>query len=447
MSPSIEALHDSTTATVTYVVYDAPGGYAAIIDPVLDYDPKASRTGTASAERVLDCLRRHDLRVAWILETHAHADHLSAAQWLKARVGGTVAIGEHIRSVQRTFSALYHLGDGAPADGAPFDHLFRDGDTFAIGALTACALHVPGHTPADIAYRIGDAVFVGDTLFMPDVGTARCDFPGGDARRLYHSIRRLLALPGDTRLFMCHDYPPPGRAAAWESAAVENTGQPRHHGSRSGHSQEAEQRKEKGRGNAKALSRRSSASDAANATGSSKNGMDERDERGHAPALPIQGDLFAALPPPAEAPPPLPTPTEGEDLVADYATLGLTLGRHPLALLRERLTAGRFITAAELRAAPDKKLARAAGIVTHRQRPGTASGIVFVTMEDETGPINVILRPELVEKQRRETLAARLLGVYGQLESRHGVTHLVAKRLVDLTPLLGRLATRSRDFH
>ena len=222
----------------------------------------------------------------------------------------------------------------------------------------------------------------------------------------------------------------------------------RHHGSRSGHGQEAEQRKEKGRGSAKALGNRSSTSDAANATGRSKNGMDERDkgdERGH--ALPIQGDLFAALPPPAEAPPPLPTPTEGEDLVADYATLGLTLGRHPLALLRDRLTAGRFITAAELRAAPDKKLARAAGIVTHRQRPGTASGIVFVTMEDETGPINVILRPELVEKQRRETLAARLLGVYGQLEFRHGVTHLVAKRLVDLTPLLGRLATRSRDFH
>ncbi|RZT89666.1 DnaE-like error-prone DNA polymerase [Azospira oryzae] len=233
------------------------------------------------------------------------------------------------------------------------------------------------------------------------------------------------------------------RAAAWESAAVENTGQPRRHGSRSGHGQEAEQRKEKG--SAKALGNRSSASDAANATGRSKNGMEEKDERGH--ALPIQGDLFAALPPPAEAPPPLPTPTEGEDLVADYATLGLTLGRHPLALLRDRLTAGRFITAAELRAAPDKKLARAAGIVTHRQRPGTASGIVFVTMEDETGPINVILRPELVEKQRRETLAARLLGVYGQLESHHGVTHLVAKRLVDLTPLLGRLATRSRDFH
>ncbi|MDK9690352.1 error-prone DNA polymerase [Azospira sp.] len=202
------------------------------------------------------------------------------------------------------------------------------------------------------------------------------------------------------------------RAAAWESAAVENTGQPR----------------------------RDSGSRSTNEGG--KNSTTARP-----PALPIQGDLFAALPPPAEAPPPLPTPTEGEDLVADYATLGLTLGRHPLALLRERLTAGRFITAAELRAAPDRKLARAAGIVTHRQRPGTASGIVFVTMEDETGPINVILRPELVEKQRRETLAARLLGVYGQLESRHGVTHLVAKRLVDLTPLLGRLTTRSRDFH
>ncbi len=198
------------------------------------------------------------------------------------------------------------------------------------------------------------------------------------------------------------------RAAAWESAAVENTGQ---------------RPKERGSEGAK------------------------DSEKAKAPARPIQGDLFATLPPPTEAPPPLPTPTEGEDLVADYATLGLTLGRHPLALLRERLTAGRFITAAELRAAPDKKLARAAGIVTHRQRPGTASGIVFVTMEDETGPINVILRPELVEKQRRETLAARLLGVYGQLEARHGVTHLVAKRLVDLTPLLGRLATRSRDFH
>lgn len=231
------------------------------------------------------------------------------------------------------------------------------------------------------------------------------------------------------------------RAAAWESAAVENTGQPRSHGSRSGNGQKTEKRK----GNDKAFGRRSSTtSDATNETGSNKN---EMDEMGHASAIPIQGDLFAALPPPAEAPPPLPSPTEGEDLVADYATLGLTLGRHPLALLRERLTAGRFITAAELRAAPDKKLARAAGIVTHRQRPGTASGIVFVTMEDETGPINVILRPELVEKQRRETLAARLLGVYGQLESRHGVTHLVAKRLVDLTPLLGRLATRSRDFH
>lgn len=220
MSLCIESFHDHATATITHLVYDTPGGFAAIIDPVLDYDPKAGRTGTASAERVLECLRRHELRVAWILETHAHADHLSAACWLKARVGGLVAIGEHIRDVQRTFGALYHFGSDFPADGTPFDHLFADGETFQIGSLTARALHVPGHTPADVAYRIGDAVFVGDTLFMPDVGTARCDFPGGDAQRLYESIHKLLSLPGDTRLFMCHDYPPAGREPCWETTVA-----------------------------------------------------------------------------------------------------------------------------------------------------------------------------------------------------------------------------------
>ena len=217
----IEAFFDTVTATVTYVVFDAPGGHAAIIDPVLDYDPKAGRTHTASAERVLDFVAAHQLTVDWILETHAHADHLSAARWLKDHVGGRIAIGAHIRDVQHVFKKLFHLGADVPPDGSQFDHLFDDGETFAIGALQAQAMFVPGHTPADMAYRVGDAVFVGDTLFMPDVGTARCDFPGGNAHTLFRSIRRLLALPESTRLFMCHDYPPAGRAANWQTTVGE----------------------------------------------------------------------------------------------------------------------------------------------------------------------------------------------------------------------------------
>ncbi|VVE88455.1 MBL fold metallo-hydrolase [Pandoraea bronchicola] len=217
----IEAFFDTATATVTYVVFDAPGGHAAIIDPVLDYDPKAGRTHTASAERVLDFVAAHQLTVDWILETHAHADHLSAARWLKDHVGGRIAIGAHIRDVQHVFKKLFHLGADVPPDGSQFDHLFDDGETFAIGALQAQAMFVPGHTPADMAYRVGDAVFVGDTLFMPDVGTARCDFPGGNAHTLFRSIRRLLALPESTRLFMCHDYPPAGRAANWQTTVGE----------------------------------------------------------------------------------------------------------------------------------------------------------------------------------------------------------------------------------
>lgn len=220
MTPHITAFFDDTTGTVSYVVHDAPGGTCAVIDPVLDFDPKSGRTSTAGAERIRDHVRALDLTTAWILETHAHADHLSAAPWLQRELGGTIAIGEHIRTVQGVFKPIFNLEPGFALDGSQFGHLFSDGESFAIGALTAQCLHVPGHTPADLAYRIGDAVFVGDTLFMPDVGTARCDFPGGSAASLYRSIHRLLALPPDTRVFVCHDYPPEGRAPAWQTTVA-----------------------------------------------------------------------------------------------------------------------------------------------------------------------------------------------------------------------------------
>src|SRR5687767_5784655 len=215
MNPQVQAFFDPATWTVTYVVHD--GTAAAIIDSVLDYEPKSGRTARRSAERVIEFVRARRLRVEWILETHAHADHLSAAPYLRAHLGGRIAIGERIREVQATFREVFNLEKELPA----FDHLFADGERFAIGALEAEAIHVPGHTPADMAYRIGDAVFVGYTLFMPDVGTARADFPGGDARTLYRSIRRLLALPPETRLFVCHDYPPQGRAPRWDTTVAE----------------------------------------------------------------------------------------------------------------------------------------------------------------------------------------------------------------------------------
>lgn len=219
--PVVEPFFDPATSTVTYLVYDRPGGHAAVIDPVLDYDPKSGRTSTASADQVIALARRLELAVDWILETHAHADHLTAAPHVQQALGGRIAIGEQIRAVQRTFRGIFNLGDGLATDGRPFDHLFAPDERFSIGTLQAQALYVPGHTPADMAYAIGDAVFVGDTLFMPDVGTARCDFPGGDARTLYRSIRRLLSLPPATRLFMCHDYPPAGRPACWETTVAE----------------------------------------------------------------------------------------------------------------------------------------------------------------------------------------------------------------------------------
>lgn len=219
--PQVHGLFDKTTWTVTYVVHGGPGTACAIIDPVLDYDPKSGRTHTASADKVIEYVRANDLKVQWILETHAHADHVTAAPYLKAKLGGQTAIGEHIRTVQKVFKGIFNLEPGFQQDGSQFDRLFKDGDEFRIGDLAGRVMHVPGHTPADIAYVIGDAVFVGDTMFMPDVGTARCDFPGGNAHTLYASMRKLLSLPPETRLFMCHDYPPAGRDIAFESTVAE----------------------------------------------------------------------------------------------------------------------------------------------------------------------------------------------------------------------------------
>lgn len=218
---TVEGFFDARTWTITYVVADNASRHCAIIDPVLDYDFKSGRTSTASADRVLAYLADNSLVVDWILETHAHADHLSAAQYLKKKAGGLTAIGHNIRVVQGTFRKLFHLERSFLADGRQFDHLFQDGETFAIGGLQATALPVPGHTPADMAYIIGDAAFVGDTLFMPDVGTARADFPGGDARALYRSIRQLLALPAATPMFVCHDYPPASRPPRWQTSVEE----------------------------------------------------------------------------------------------------------------------------------------------------------------------------------------------------------------------------------
>lgn len=221
MTPTVQSFFDPATWTVSYVVYEKQGSACAIIDSVLDYDPKAGRTKTTSADKLIAFVHEKNLQVDWILETHAHADHLSAAHYLREKLGGKIAIGAAITQVQDVFRHVFNLEPQFQPDGHQFDHLLKDGERFAIGALTAEALAVPGHTPACMAYRIGDAVFVGDTLFMPDVGTARCDFPGGDAHILYQSMRKLLSLPPATRLFMCHDYPPEGRPAVWETTVAE----------------------------------------------------------------------------------------------------------------------------------------------------------------------------------------------------------------------------------
>lgn len=212
---------DPQTWTISYVVWDPASGRAAIIDPVLDYDFKSGHTASVAADKLLACVAEHRLTVDWILETHAHADHMSGARYLQAKVGGRVAIGENIRAVQAAFKKIYNLERGFPPDGSQFDHLFKDGETFRIGAIEARAMLVPGHTPADMAYLMGGAVFVGDTLFMPDVGSARADFPGGDARQLYASMRRILALAPDTTVYVCHDYPPPGRQAQWQTTVAQ----------------------------------------------------------------------------------------------------------------------------------------------------------------------------------------------------------------------------------
>ncbi len=222
MEPHVQAFFDKATHTVTYLVSDPATRAAAIIDPVLDFDPAAARTSTGSADAVLKAVRAHNLDLKWVLETHAHADHLSAADHIHQQTGVPVVIGEHIRTVQQTFAPLFQADDVRP-DGSAFGRLVADGEALPLGALTITVMHTPGHTPACVSYRIVDAVFVGDTLFMPDYGTARADFPGGDAAALYASIRRLLALPGETRVFVGHDYlPSHGRHIfAWETTVAD----------------------------------------------------------------------------------------------------------------------------------------------------------------------------------------------------------------------------------
>jgi glyoxylase-like metal-dependent hydrolase (beta-lactamase superfamily II) len=217
-APVVRSFFDPATFTASHVVHDPATRAAAVVDSVMDFDAASGRTSFASAQGIVDHVRGAGLTVAWHLETHAHADHLSAAAWLKAELGGAVAIGSGIRAVQAAFCDLLGEGQEFARDGSGFDRLLDDGEGFAVGGLEAVALHVPGHTPSDAAYVIGDAAFVGDTIFMPDYGSARCDFPGGDARALYRSVRRLLSLPDATRLFLCHDYKAPGRDAfAWET--------------------------------------------------------------------------------------------------------------------------------------------------------------------------------------------------------------------------------------
>ena len=221
VKPDVKGFFDKETFTVSYVVSDPATKIAAIIDPVLDFDPKSGRTSTLSADEVLAFIRAHNLNIEWIVETHAHADHLSAAPYLKEKIGGKIAIGTHITTVQSTFGDVFNLESSFKKDGRQFDHLFLPGETFKIGNLSGRVMHTPGHTPACCTYIIGDAAFVGDTLFMPDYGTARADFPGGDAAMLFRSIQKIFELPDETRLFMCHDYPPEGRDPAWECTVAE----------------------------------------------------------------------------------------------------------------------------------------------------------------------------------------------------------------------------------
>ena len=221
-APEVKSFFDPDTFTVSYVVLDPATKHAAVIDSVLDYYAASGRTKTRSADAVIDYVRKAGLTIDWILETHVHADHLSAAPYIKSELGGTIGIGEHVRAVQDVFGELFDAGPGFARDGSQFDHLFKDGERFAIGTIEAEAIWTPGHTPACMVYHIGDVAMVGDTLFMPDFGTARCDFPGGDAATLFRSVHKIFALPDETRLFMCHDYMAPGREVfKWETTVAE----------------------------------------------------------------------------------------------------------------------------------------------------------------------------------------------------------------------------------
>jgi len=214
-NPTIKTFLDAATLTFTHVVYEKPGGHCAIIDSVLNYDPKSGRTSTQSADEIIAFIKEEKLKVDWILETHAHADHLTAAPYIQKHLGGKLAIGKHIQDVQKVFKNIFHLEDTFRIDGSQFDYLIEEDEELLFGNLKIKSLFVPGHTPACMAYVIGDTIFVGDTMFMPDVGTARCDFPGGNANVLYQSVKRILSFPNETRLYMCHDYPPNEREVAY----------------------------------------------------------------------------------------------------------------------------------------------------------------------------------------------------------------------------------------
>ena len=220
MRPEVKAFFHEASKTISYVAADPERKIAAVIDPVLDFEIKAARTSTIAADEIVAYIKARGYRLDWILETHAHADHLTSAAYLQHCLGGRISIGTEIGRTQQHFGQLFNLNDVIDGDGSLFDQLFADGDAFAIGGIVATAMYTPGHTPACVTYVIGDAAFVGDTLFMPDYGTARCDFPGGDAAALYRSIRRILDLPPETRLFTCHDYRPGGRPAAWEASVA-----------------------------------------------------------------------------------------------------------------------------------------------------------------------------------------------------------------------------------
>lgn len=219
--PIVKAFFDQGTWTFTYVVYEKPHTPCVVIDSVLNYDPKSGRTKTKSADEVIAFVKEQGLTVDWILETHAHADHLSAAPYIQKYLGGKITIGSHIQDVQKVFKGIFNLESEFPTNGSQFDYLIEEGQDIYAGNLTIHPLFVPGHTPACMAYAIGDAIFVGDTIFMPDVGTARCDFPGGNAKTLYQSVQKILSYPDDTRLFMCHDYPPTDRPIAYETTVGE----------------------------------------------------------------------------------------------------------------------------------------------------------------------------------------------------------------------------------